>query len=541
MNDTKRKFNALLQGIGARSSQQVSQPESTLSGLYSTASNNSLTRLSTVDRPSTPTSQTDTPPSTSMAPIASPSISSDYLSKRRRIGIPESITSNQFANSPSISSVTLRKLTPTGSVGGWRKDGKSDPPKYCPGDRAELIRRLSTFQDLTVWTPKPEKVSEIEWAKKGWICQGKERVRCELCHKEAVVNANKRQVEGKEVPVVMGSDIEEALIKKFAELITEAHQEDCPWRKHGCDDSLLRMPLANPEAALKGLRERYDDLCTRPAFLPYRFNLRLPEALDLDAVKAQLTPSFFNDPAPQKSDSSTPSDVALALALTGWQGLTNPRIGAVPNTATCTTCLRRLGLWLFKSREIDESTGRIISPAPMDCLDPVREHRFFCPWRNPSAQHNPGSKVKDNKTAWEVLAQTIKNHSYLREQAEKSSKRRNSIWHRHRGSTASGKSGKSVPGTPTKEDTEGENGLVMLGPDMVDDDDDEDPSARDAKDKERWARLRRVKSLFNTKNGKKLQRTLSRPDTASSRPGTGHSRQSISVDDRSGEKDAGAS
>ena len=32
---------------------------------------------------------------------------------------------------------------------------------------------------------------------------------------------------------------------------------------------------------------------------------------------------------------------------------------------------------------------------------------------------------------------------------------------------------------------------------------------REVKDKERWARLRRVKSLFDTKGGKKLQRTTS--------------------------------
>ena len=32
---------------------------------------------------------------------------------------------------------------------------------------------------------------------------------------------------------------------------------------------------------------------------------------------------------------------------------------------------------------------------------------------------------------------------------------------------------------------------------------------RDAKDKERWARLRRVKSLFDIKAGKKLQRSAS--------------------------------
>ena len=62
-------------------------------------------------------------------------------------------------------------------------------------------------------------------------------------------------------------------------------------------------------------------------------------------------------------------------------------------------------------------------------------------------------------------------------------------------------------------------------------DDEEDPAAREAKDKERWARLRRVKSLFDTKNSKKLRRTLSRPSSIapSSRPTTAHGAEGAAV------------
>lgn len=277
-------------------------------------------------------------------------------------------------------------------------------------------------------------------------------------------------------------------------------------------DSLLRLPLTSPPSALASLRQRYDELCARQSFLPYLFNLRLPANLDIQAVKSQLTPTFFTEPPPPSTSPTAPNDVALALALTGWQGLTNPRVGQVPNSATCSTCLRRLGLWMFKSKEVDEATGQILVPAPMDYLDPVREHRFFCPWRNATIQHNPGAKTSDNKTAWEVLAQTIKNHAYLRAQSEKSNLR--SILHRPAA---------SVPVTPSKGgqvEADGRSPIAV-------DDEDEDTSVRDAKDKERWARLRRVKSLFDTKNGKKLRRTPTRPgSTASSRPPTAgaHSR-----------------
>ena len=184
---------------------------------------------------------------------------------------------------------------------------------------------------------------------------------------------------------------------------------------------------------------------------------------------------------------------------------------------------------MFKSREVDQATGQVIVPAPMDHLDPVREHRFFCPWRNPSAQRNPASKTKDAVAGWEVLAQTLRNTAYLRTQAEKSN-RSSRIFHR---STA------STPVTPSKgarAPAASNGGNRELGGDEergesatatdadAADGGEEDPAAREAKDKERWARLRRVKSLFDTKNSKKLRRTLSRPSSIAptSRPTTAH-------------------
>ncbi|KAI0169081.1 zf-C3HC-domain-containing protein [Hypoxylon sp. FL1284] len=518
MNATKRKFNALLQGIGAKPTAQ-----SPTSDGQNNDSSSSLNRPSTPN--SIPASDEMTTPNKTMTPSALPSTPSELLSKRRRVGVLESTTGNDKTPSTTISNVVLKKWTPGGKSVTPSKESKTGPPKYCPGDRDELIRRLGTYQELTEWTPKPDKVNEIEWAKRGWVCGGKERVRCTLCHKELVVKTNKREVDGSEVPVAVGSDVEEALVKRFVELIIDAHQEDCLWRKRGCDDSLLRLPLASPPSALASLRQRYDDLCARQSFLPYLFNLRLPANLDLKATISQLTPGFFIEPPPPSTNPSSPNDVALALALAGWQGLTNPRVGAVPNSATCATCLRRLGLWMFKSKEVDEATGQVLVPAPMDYLDPVREHRQFCPWRNAAVQHNPGARTNDNKTAWEVLAQTIKNHSYLRAQAEKSGLR--GVLHR---------AAASVPVTPSKgAHAEADGGSPLLGSDAVDDE-DEDGSVRDAKDKERWARLRRVKSLFDTKNGKKLRRTPSRPDLSSSRPPTAHSRQQSVPPETNGEK-----
>ena len=107
-----------------------------------------------------------------------------------------------------------------------------------------------------------------------------------------------------------------------------------------------------------------------------------------------------------------PNRSALTLALFGWQGLSNPRIGAVPNSASCHTCLRRLGLWMFKSKEVD-ADGNILVSAPMEHLDTVREHRSFCPWKNPQAQsREPSSSAPDvDKTGWGVALTDIAERS----------------------------------------------------------------------------------------------------------------------------------
>lgn len=205
MNATKRKFNTILQGIGARPS-----------------SASSATDQNSNDAPSDPPlvdAEQHAASSSSMAADL------EFLVKRRRITAPSSTTplrNNGAANNPlppkagetTISNVVLRKWTPDKPTRGrdvtsatTSTSTSNDPPKYCPGDRTQLLRRLATFQELTDWTPKPDRVSEIEWAKKGWVCQGKERVRCVLCNKELVVKLNKKEVDGQEVSVLVASEI----------------------------------------------------------------------------------------------------------------------------------------------------------------------------------------------------------------------------------------------------------------------------------------------------------------------------------------------
>jgi hypothetical protein len=186
-------------------------------------------------------------------------IEAELLAKRRRLGLLDSNLPSS-TSSTTISNVVLRKWS------GHTKGGGLAVSKYCPSDRSQLLRRLGTFQELTDWTPKPNRVNEVEWAKRGWVCQGKERVRCTLCNKEVVVGLNKKMVDGKEVSVLVPSEIgmlpfnlpsdlydpdtntdaseDTALVEKYVTLIVESHQEDCLWRKRGCDGMSFPVEFA---------------------------------------------------------------------------------------------------------------------------------------------------------------------------------------------------------------------------------------------------------------------------------------------------------
>jgi hypothetical protein len=183
-------------------------------------------------------------------PGASTTSDADSQAKKRRTDQASPSTSSQLPSFSTLKAANTMKHKKSASVA--VTPAPTESPKYAPWDRTEFLKRLKSFSNLTDWTPKPAKVNEVEWAKRGWVCQKSERVRCCLCNVEILVKLNKKEVEGgKEVPVYVpgnigtknegslekaaDSAVEEALVDKYAELIVTSHDEDCLWRQRGCD------------------------------------------------------------------------------------------------------------------------------------------------------------------------------------------------------------------------------------------------------------------------------------------------------------------
>lgn len=154
MNNTKRKFNALLNSIGSSSSDDLTRTKQAR------------------------TSYDAFPRSSS----SSPSLS----------------TSSRTAAVARMSKTEL-KFAAANSAKSRGTDEPVTKPTFLPGDREDFLERLATFRNLTDWMPKPPKVNEVAWAKRGWACQRLERVRCVTCNVEIMVKLNKQEDENGKV------------------------------------------------------------------------------------------------------------------------------------------------------------------------------------------------------------------------------------------------------------------------------------------------------------------------------------------------------
>ncbi|KAB8293797.1 hypothetical protein EYC80_009280 [Monilinia laxa] len=414
MNTTKRKFNALLNGLGNKKS------DSSLS-----AGAHEVNKI-----PEKPQPDIDSNMKKPRISYSSSTATANRLSSLTR------------ASSAAVSELdnARRNLSPVAKLSPIPVSTE-EPPKWAPYDRTEFLKRLKSFSNLTDWTPKPTRVNEVEWAKRGWVCQKKERVRCCFCNVEILVKLNKKEEDGREKEVYIAENIENALVDKYVELIITSHDESCPWRQRGCD-----------------------------------------EGFDIDLITTYLPGDFLRS-SPETGQANPPSEinkVALMMSLCGWQGHKHDRLGQQLESVSCQTCYRILGLWMFKSRSVS-ATGQETEPAIVPGLDPIAQHREYCPWRDPVSQNGLAATHNTKLRAlagWEVVLRVLKTEHGLRVGREKNEK----------GSRRSYVSPATNEGGEYGDDST---------PDFADDEDAK--SIRDAKDKDLMTRFRRVKTFIALK------------------------------------------
>lgn len=118
------------------------------------------------------------------------------------------------------------------------KEKEARKPNFQPYSQPSFLERLQTFT-VKRWSTKPDAISEVAWAKRGWTCEGWNTVACRGgCEKRVVVNLRPRRKgeDGKEIERSedMSYEVKPGLVERYAELVVEGHEGECLWKRKGC-------------------------------------------------------------------------------------------------------------------------------------------------------------------------------------------------------------------------------------------------------------------------------------------------------------------
>ncbi|KAF2494765.1 zf-C3HC-domain-containing protein [Lophium mytilinum] len=370
LSTTKRKFHKLLDNLNANKS----TPNLASSFRSANTSTTSLAVPTTTEPPSKRSRHSDV----SM-------ISRMSMDKPRPHASPSTIRS---VKSKTTASTPPRKT-----------------PNYAPYSQDAFLARLKTFADVKLWTMKPDPINEVQWVKRGWVCEAWNTVACKGgCEARVVVSLRPKrkdekgeEIEGSEDWSV---DVEEELVAAYAERIVEGHAEFCLWRRAGCKKDIYHIPIARRDVCEADLSRRYQSLKAIEPHLP-PFECVKFTGIDPASLIKCLPPSFFAAAEENAATEETPppSLTAFAFALFGWNGVAQDGL----YIAQCSHCFQRVGLWLYTKERIATMAKKVNAEESQLLLNLLETHREHCPWKNVEAQANPPDGQVAGFAAWRTL------------------------------------------------------------------------------------------------------------------------------------------
>ncbi|OBZ87842.1 hypothetical protein A0J61_04122 [Choanephora cucurbitarum] len=207
-------------------------------------------------------------------------------------------------------------------------------------DSAGLMTRLKTFNTLYHCAPRP--ISALDGAKHGWRHKATQEdatavLGCEDCSQTMYVI---------EIPIRYQHKPEAIqAISYYKKGLLQCHQEDCPWRYHGCKSTTYTFPLTTLLEGLDRLRNEARSFMTVASSIP-----TLKHPLSTEAFhKLKFVVSHFE---------KTEEIDAYLLSLFGWT-LLHPDLPGIQ----CDLCFSQKGFF------------------QLDKLDVLEEHKPYCPWR----------------------------------------------------------------------------------------------------------------------------------------------------------------
>ncbi|KAI8543020.1 hypothetical protein RHMOL_Rhmol08G0186500 [Rhododendron molle] len=207
---------------------------------------------------------------------------------------PKSNTTNAQPESTSSFRVQLsrgKKRPNEGSVFGQKSrgdmverlqnssvsSGSVQTPVCRPWDRGDLMRRLATFKSMT-WFAKPQVVSAVNCARRGWVNVDVDTIACEACGARIFFSTPSSWSHHQG----MHSFEKAALV--FSLKLDNGHKQLCPWIDNTCDEKLSQFPPTPAAVLVDEYKKRFSVLLQL---------LALPE-ISFSAINYMRSPQLEN-------------------------------------------------------------------------------------------------------------------------------------------------------------------------------------------------------------------------------------------------------
>ncbi|XP_073144273.1 uncharacterized protein [Henckelia pumila] len=154
----------------------------------------------------------------------------------------------------------------------------SDQASPCrPWDRDDLFQRLLTFKSMT-WFAKPQVVSPVNCARRGWINVDIDTIACKSCGTRLFFST----------PTAWTlQQVEKAAIV-FSLKLESGHKLLCPWINSACSEELAQFPTVSRDDLIEDYKRRYDALSQLTA-------LPIISPLAVDNMRSPMLENFLRD------------------------------------------------------------------------------------------------------------------------------------------------------------------------------------------------------------------------------------------------------
>ncbi|KAJ0230761.1 C3HC-type domain-containing protein [Hirschfeldia incana] len=148
-----------------------------------------------------------------------------------------------------------------------------------PWDRGDLMRRLASFKSMT-WFAKPQVISALNCARRGWVNDDTDTISCESCGAHLYFSA----------PASWSKQQVEKAASVFSLKLDNGHKLLCPWIENSCEETLSEFPSMTPQDLVERHEERSEALLQLLA-------LPVIEPSAIDYMKSSDLEEFLKRPA----------------------------------------------------------------------------------------------------------------------------------------------------------------------------------------------------------------------------------------------------